>query len=50
MDLNKAAYWPRKAAKEGVVEAQCPLAVQCHDGFGSPKDPDKAARLFALAA
>ena len=49
-DLRKAAQWYRKAAEQGVVDAQFNLGVMYGNGEGVPKDAVQAYAWFSLSA
>ena len=49
-DFAEAAFWYRKAAEQGVSQAQNNLGVMYKDGQGVKQDFCKAARWFQMAA
>lgn len=49
-NFEEAASWYRKAAEQGVSEAQNNLGVMYKDGQGVDQDYNEAARWFLLAA
>ena len=49
-DFPKAAFWLRKAAKQGHVEAQFALGVMHHKGRGVPEDNVEAYKWLHFAA
>ena len=49
-DFAEAALWYRKAAEQGVSQAQNNLGVMYKDGQGVRQDFSEAARWFQMAA
>jgi len=49
-DWSLAQFWHRKAAEQGVTDAQVALGVMAANGQGVPRDYPEAARWFGLAA
>lgn len=49
-DDAQAAYWYRKAAEQGIAEAQFSLGSIYRNGRGVPKDEAEAVRWLRMAA
>jgi len=49
-DYAQAAFWYRKAAEQGIAEAQSNLGLLYHNGQGVPQDDSQAALWFRKAA
>jgi TPR repeat protein len=49
-DLKVAADWYRRAANQGMAEAQNSLGVMYAAGDGVPRDPVEAYKWFELSA
>lgn len=47
---SEAVRWYRKAADQGLAEAQCELAYMYRDGYGVAEDYSEAVRWFRKAA
>jgi len=45
-DYTTAAKWYRKAAEQGILNAQNNLGCMYYDGKGVPQDDAEAARWF----
>ena len=49
-DLGEAVKWYRKAAVQGLAQAQMNLGLCCFYGLGTAKDPREAEKWFRKAA
>ena len=49
-NYGEAARWYRKAAEQGLAEAQNALGAACLLGIGAPQDPQAAMHWFQAAA
>jgi TPR repeat protein len=45
-----ARRWSEAAAEQGIASAEVRLATIFHEGLGTPRDPQRAARHFRTAA
>jgi TPR repeat protein len=48
--MPAAAYWFSAAGARGVVDAQTDAGIVYWQGEGMPRDPDRAAQWWRLAA
>ncbi len=49
-DLNRAVFWFKEAAKNGIANAKYNLGVLYHQGLGVKQDINKALQLYKEAA
>ena len=49
-DYHTAANWFRRAANQGLTDAQCNLATCYELGWGVPRDADQACYWYEKAA
>ena len=49
-DYSEAVRWYRKAAEQGIVEAQFNLGVMYYNGYGVKQDKSEALRWIRMAA
>ncbi|MDE7083958.1 MAG: sel1 repeat family protein, partial [Clostridia bacterium] len=50
IDVEKAAYWYKRAAEQGEERAQFNIAVCYENGLGVKKDLEKAVKWYKKAA